>query len=102
MTEPTTAAGKRLLGDVKACLGAEGYLGYHVTPDAILAIEAEAVAAALARVRERVEGLPLWCPGDWEWVVGRKAVLAIIDEEAASHPASHQPTAPELSISRTD
>jgi hypothetical protein len=84
MTEPTTAAGKRLLGDVKACLGAEGYLGYHVTPDAIAAIENEArwqeherlarvawaepvataeraVAAALARVREAVEELPDDC-----------------------------------------
>lgn len=45
-------------------------------------VEREAVAAALARVRERVEGLDLGNMTELTMDAVRDAVLAILDEEA--------------------
>jgi hypothetical protein len=72
---PTTEAGKRLAGELQ--------VEYRI--DLIRAIEAEARAAALAALREKVAGLAYaddqLSPGDegWGWNEACAAVLAEID-----------------------
>jgi hypothetical protein len=84
MTTPTNAAG-RLLATISQ---------YDDFYGIVLGVQREAVAAALARVRERVEGLKpnreddggITGPTGWYfdgWYEAQDAVLAILDEESA-------------------
>jgi hypothetical protein len=78
---PTTEAGKSLAFR----LATHADRDYHRYDEAIAAIEAEARTAALAALRERVEGLVYaddqLSPGDegWGWNEACAAVLAEID-----------------------
>jgi hypothetical protein len=84
MMTPKTEAGKRLLD-----AGVVYRSWYPVEQGAILAIEAEAVAAILSALRERVEGLESWVGTGTmftgERYVDRAAVLAIINQEETDH-----------------
>jgi hypothetical protein len=82
MTEPTTAAGRALLAAPWMLLPGQPLMG-----DQITAIEAEAVAAAMASLREEVDGL--LTRGEWDSgravltkFLARDAVLAAIDRAA--------------------
>ena len=106
MTEPTTAA------DPRCAWHDPGIPQAKLRPRPCVHLpspeEERAIAAALARVRERVEGLRVAKKkagrlAESDYFLGFRAsrnetvaaVRAIIDEEAASYPASHQPGPPE-------
>lgn len=95
MSEPTTQAGKRLLGDLPARYYHMAFdpVSEELTCDAILAIEAEARADLAARIETRVaamtyaEGAPsdlgaesYFSAEGFDWC--KKRVLAAIREEA--------------------